>query len=171
MRSRVAAFLLSFAPVILAADAAPLRPPGVVMSGQTAITVPDASAWSAAARQILELEIERSAAIARHDTGWLSNLYAADFSGVTAGGFPVDQAALLKVFTRDNPDSRFLIDELAVREFGDAATVMGRLRTATSSGDVVGESRYLHVYLLRDRHWWIVAAAGSAVLPRTAPPK
>jgi hypothetical protein len=169
MRSTIPALILLIAPFVVAGDAAGARPAGQVTAGQTAITVPDSSAWSPAARRILELEIERSAAIARQDTAWLSGLYASDFSGVTAGGFAVDQAALMRVFSRDNPESRFAIDELVVRDFGTAATVMGRLRTMTSAGNLVGESRYLHVYLLRDQRWWIVAAAGSAVQQAAAP--
>lgn len=142
---------------------------GQVVAGQTTITLPDTAAYSPAARQILALEVERSAAIARHDTGWLAGLYAIDFQGVPAGGQRADQAALLRIFTGDAPDSRFLIDELAVRDFGSAATVMGRLRTTTLTGKAVDESRYLHVYIRRRDHRWIVAAIGSAVPLRTAP--
>ena len=134
-----------------------------VVAGQTTITLPDTSAYSSSARDILALEIKRSEAIARHDTAWLATLYAPDFEGVPANGRRVDQQALLRVFTRDAPDSRFLIDELAVRDFGKAATVMGRLRTSNPSGQIVAESRYLHVYIRRSGHWWIVAAVGSAV--------
>ena len=72
---------------------------------------------------------------------------------------------MLGIFTRDAADSRFAIDELAIREFGDAATVTGRLRTHSATGNLIGESRYLHVYVRRGNQWWIVAAAGSVVPP------
>ena len=137
--------------------------PGQVVAGQTTITLPDTNGLSAIARQILAIEVERSAAIARHDTAWLSRVYAADFRGVPANGQLVDRATLLNVFTRDNPNSRFLIDELVIRDFGAAASVMGRLRTTTLAGEVIAESRYLHLYISRDSHWWIVNAVGSAV--------
>jgi len=148
---------------------APGSSPEQVVSGQTTITLPDTGKYSPTERRILDLEVERSAAIARHDTAWLSNLYAPDFRGVPANGQLVDRETLLGVFGRDNPNSRFLIDELVVRDFGTAATVMGRLRTTTLSGEVVAESRYLHAYVSREGHWWIVAAAGSAVAK--APPR
>lgn len=139
-----------------------------VVAGQTTITLPDTSNYSLAARHLLALEISRSAAIARHDTTWLSNVYAPDFRGVPANGSLVDRATLLAVFTRDNPNSRFLIDELVIRDFGTAASVMGRLRTTTLAGEVVAESRYVHLYISRDQHWWIVNAVGSPV--QKAPP-
>jgi hypothetical protein len=135
---------------------------GEVMAGQTTITLPDTSAYSPAARHILALEVKRSAAIAAHDTAWLATVYAPDFRGVAAGGRRVDRPTLFQVFSRDAPDLRFTVDELEVRDFGTSAAVMGRLRTLRG-GRLVGESRYLHSYIRRGSHWWIVAAAGSAV--------
>lgn len=135
-----------------------------VVAGQTAITLPDTQAYSPEARAIVRLEVERSAAIARHDTTWLATVYAPDFRGVVANGRRVDRSALFRVFSFDNPGARFTIDELEVRDFGAAATVTGRLRTLGPGGEVAGESRYLHVYVRRDGQWWMVAAEGTAVL-------
>lgn len=112
-----------------------------VIAGQTRITLPDTTTYSTSARHIVALEVKRSESIARHDTAWLATLYAPDFIGVPATGRRVDQQALLRIFTADAPDSHFLIDEVSVRDFGDAATVMGRLRTANPSGQIVAESR------------------------------
>ena len=147
----------------LAAAALPARAHAQVVEGQTTITLPDTSAYSRTARRILALERDRSAAIARHDTAWLANLYAPDFRGVVANGRRVDRDALFAVFMLDNPQARFTIDELEVREFGGTVLVTGRLRTLGPGGEVAGESRYLHVYLRRELHWWIVAAEGTAV--------
>ena len=139
------------------------RAQGDVVAGQTVITLPDTQAYTRTARRILALERERSAAIARHDTAWLATLYAPDFRGVVANGRRVGRADLFRVFSFDNPEARFTIDELEVRDFGAAATVTGRLRTLGPGGAVAGESRYLHVYIRRDLRWWIVAAEGTAV--------
>jgi hypothetical protein len=136
--------------------------PGAVVAGQTAITLPDTTNYPAQAREILALEVKRSAAIAAHDTAWLATLYAADFRGVLAGGRLVDRPALFRVFNFDAPELRFTIDELVVRDFGSSAIAMGRLRTLRG-GEVVGASRYLHSYVRRGAQWWIVAAAGSLV--------
>lgn len=141
---------------------------GTMVAGQTTITLPDSARLSRPARRILDLEILRSAAIARHDTTWLARLYAPDFEGVAAGGRRVDRATLFRVFSGGDPESRFQIDELKVREFGASATVMGRLRGLSLAGDVIWESRYLHAYVKRGPDWWIVAAAGSAVPPAAA---
>jgi len=141
----------------------PVRVEAQVVAGQTTITLPDTSGYSRTERRILGLERDRSAAIARRDTAWLDNLYAPDFRGVVANGRRVDRDALFALFSQDNPGARFTIDELEVRELGGAALVTGRLRTLGPGGEVVAESRYLHVYVRRDLRWWIVAAEGTAV--------
>ena len=137
-----------------------------VTEGQTRITLPDTSGYSKVQREILAIERHRSAAIAAHDLTWLATAYAPDFRGITAGGMRVDRETLFKVFARDNPDSRFLIDELEIRQLEGVVTVTGRLRTTTTAGEIVGESRYLHVYIRRNGRWAIVNAAGSAVVQR-----
>jgi len=152
--------LLAAAAAVVLASA---RADAQVVAGQTTITLPDTSAYSRTARRILALEVDRSAAIARHDTAWLANVYAPDFRGVAANGRRVDREALFAVFSQDDPGARFAIDELEVRDLGPAILVTGRLRTLGDGGAVAAESRYLHVYLRREARWWIVAAEGTSV--------
>jgi hypothetical protein len=153
--------------IFLAANLAAQSPSGKseVVEGQTTISLPDSLRMNSAEREILRLERKRSAAIASHDTVWLMTVYAQDFRGVTANGARVDRSALFRVFARDNPDSRFLIDELEVQWLSPTtALVRGRLTTLTTAGQVLGSSRYLHVYLKRGERWEIVAAQGTVVV-------
>lgn len=166
MSLRVAFVIAAFNLAFMVRAQAQTMNAGQVVAGQTTITLPDTAAYSPTTRKILALEVKRSAAIASHDTAWLATLYAPDFQGVPAGGRRVDRAALFRVFSADAPELRFAIDELEVRDFGSTATVMGRLVTTTRDGQRLGVSRYLHVYVQRDNHWWIVAAVGSAVANR-----
>ena len=117
----------------------------------------------------MALERERSAAIARTDTTWLAQLYSPDFEAVVGSGRRISRADLFRIFGRDDPASRFTIDELAVRGYRGAATVTGRLRFLTTEGTVAAETRYLHVYIERDGHWWIVRAQAT-VVPAAAKP-
>ena len=146
----------------------PARGPEQVSEGRTLLTLPDTTGYSAAERAILGLERARSAAIARHDTTWLARLYADDFRGVLGNGVRIVRSDLFRIFGRDDPVSRFLIDELSVRVYGDAGTVTGRLRTTVATGEVTAESRYLHVYALREGRWQIVAAQATPLHQATA---
>ena len=61
----------------------------------------------------------------------------------------------------------FTIDELSAGPLDPGhttATLRGRLRTFRD-GKQVGDSRYLHVYVLREGRWQIVAAQGTLVRP------
>ena len=133
---------------------------------QTTFTLPDTTPMGATEREILRQEQARSAAIARHDTAWLRRIYADEFRGVTAGGLTVDREALLGVFTRDDPTTVFTIDEIALRFLGtshDAALYTARLTTKRRTGEIVAQSRFIHVYVWRDGRWQILAAQGSLV--------
>jgi hypothetical protein len=145
------------------ADQPAPHPTGQVTEGRTLIALPDTAGYSPEERAILTLERGRSAAIARGDTTWLANLYAPDFRGVAGNGHRIERADLFRIFGRDDPVSRFLIDELSIRSYGTAATVAGRLRTRAATGEVTAESRYLHVYVTREGRWLLVAAQATVV--------
>src|SRR5262245_14798426 len=145
------------------ADQPAPHPTSQVTEGRTLITLPDTTAYSPDERAILTLERGRSAAIARGDTVWLADLYASDFRGVAGNGHRIERADLFRIFGRDDPVSRFLIDELSIRSYGSAATVAGRLRTLAATGEVTAESRYLHVYAAREGRWRLVAAQATVV--------
>ena len=149
------------------ADQPAPHPASQVTEGRTLITLPDTTSYSPEERAILTLERGRSAAIARSDTVWLANLYASDFRGVAGNGSPIVRADLFRIFGRDDPVSRFLIDELAIHSYGAVATVTGRLRTRAATGEVTAESRYLHVYVTREGRWQLVAAQAT-VVPKPA---
>jgi ketosteroid isomerase-like protein len=148
--------LLTLAPWVLPA----------IARAQTTFTTPDTTEYSRNARRLLGQERERSAAIARRDTAWLANLYAADFRGTLADGRQVDRDGLFAIFMQIAPGARFTVDEMEVRELGSTAVVTGRLRTLGPGGEVVADSRFLHVYSRRELRYWIVNAAAS---PVTAP--
>lgn len=149
------------------ADQPAPHPASQVTEGRTLITLPDTTSYSPDERAILALERGRSAAIARGDTVWLANLYASDFRGVAGNGSRIVRADLFRIFGRDDPVSRFLIDELAIHSYGAVATVTGRLRTRAATGEVTAESRYLHVYVTREGRWQLVAAQAT-VVPKPA---
>ena len=63
------------------------------------------------ADDFVALEKHRSAAIAAHDMAWLDALYADDFAGITSTAYQVDKQTLMTVFTRDDPNTVFVLDE------------------------------------------------------------
>jgi hypothetical protein len=165
--TRLSSRLILIALVLMALSSVTRAVGAQVMAGKTAYTLPDTLPLDRIGRDLLRLERARSTAIAAHDTATLVRMYATDFRGVTAIGTFVDRAALLGVFTLDDPASTFAIDELFAGPLDaghTTAILRGRLRTFRD-GKQVGDSRYLHVYVLRDGRWQIVAAQGTLVRP------
>lgn len=111
---------------------------------------------------LLDVESRRRAAIAAKDFETLKTIYADDFKAVFGNGAMINRAALFDVFAHDDGSLTFSTDELEVRQFGDAATVIGRL-TGRRGSDVVTQQRFTHVYASRNGHWIIVAAEGTPV--------
>lgn len=134
-----------------------------VIEGVTSIQLPDTSAYSATQRQVLRLERRRSAAIAAHDTAWLATLYARGFSAIAGNGRRIDRQQLFTVFAGDTGSTRFRIDELEVAQLAtEVARVTGRLTTLGIDGTPVAASRYTHLYVRKEDHWWLMSAQATA---------
>jgi hypothetical protein len=137
----------------------------VAAQAQTEFVDPDTSSWTDTERALLQFEKARSAAIARRDIALLRGMYADEFRGLTAIGYPVDRERLLEVFKRDDPSTAFTIDEIAVRVLGqarDTAVWTARLTTRKrTGGEVLGQSRFMHVYVWRDGRWQILYGQGT----------
>lgn len=114
---------------------------------------------------LIALERQRSAAIAAHDMAFLDKLYSDDFRGVTATGFQVDKATLMKVFGRDDPNTKFTLDQLETRIVGDTALLWGRLTGRNAQGEILSQSRYIHVYVRRGGNWLLIAGQGTLIPP------
>jgi ketosteroid isomerase-like protein len=121
--------------------------------------------------ELIAIEKKRSEAIATNDLVYLKKLYADDFRGVTAIGYEVDKKTLMIVFGRDNPQTKFAIDQLKARVFGDSAIVTGRLTgTDSATGKTVHESLYMHIFQKRNDTWQIIAGQGTMIRRDLFPP-
>ena len=111
------------------------------------------------------MELNRSKAIAAHDTILLDKMYSDDFKGVTAIGFPVTKSILMEVFKRDNPDVIFTNSDHQVRILDKkTALLTGKLVGKTKDNKVVHESLYIHVLTKRNGRWQIVAGQGTSIV-------
>lgn len=111
------------------------------------------------------LEAQRNAAIRADDVPALKRIYAADFEGVTSGGFLVGRDDLLGVFARNasNPaasSTRVESNVRTARREGDVVVVRGRIRISTT-GKVVDDSIYMHVFRRAGDHWEMFAGLST----------
>jgi len=116
-------------------------------------------------KQLIDMELNRSKAIAAHDTILLDKIYSEDFKGVTAIGFPVTKSILMEVFKRDNPEVIFTNTDHQVRILDKkTALLTGKLVGKTKDNKVVHESLYIHVLTKRNGTWQIVAGQGTSIV-------
>jgi ketosteroid isomerase-like protein len=116
-------------------------------------------------RDLIDMELQRSKAIAAHDTSRLVKMYTDDFRGVTAIGYPVTKEILMEVFKRDNPDVVFTNTDHWVSVLNRKTAILtGKLTGKTKDGKVVHESLYIHVLVKEEGRWQIRAGQGTSVL-------
>ncbi len=119
-------------------------------------------AQAAPADDLIAVEQARSRAIAAHDSAFLTNLYADDFSGVTSAGIEVDKATLMSVFARTGGALTFSLEGLKSRPLdADTTLISGVLVAKDAAGALVGRQRYLHVYEKRDGRWKLVGGQST----------
>jgi hypothetical protein len=123
------------------------------------------AAEPATPEDFVAMESRRSAAIVAHDMAFLDSIYAGDFKGVTATGYQVDKPTLMQVFRRDDPDTRFTLDQVEARVMPGAAMTTGRVTGRTAAGEVLSQFRFLHVWEKRGGHWVLVAGSGTDIPP------
>jgi hypothetical protein len=115
------------------------------------------------AEELLNIERKLSEAIAKHNTKFLDQLYAEDFRGLTSYGYETNKAKLMEVFKLDDSKIKYTIDDLLPRVFKDTAIVTGRHTGKTAEGEIVSQSRFIHVYIKRDGRWQMVAGQGTFI--------
>jgi hypothetical protein len=114
-------------------------------------------------QMLLDLEKQRSAAIASHNEIFLEELYDDEFRGVAATGAVVNKQQLLEVFKLNNPEVVFSTDEMKATVYDGTAVVTGKLISKNQEGRTLGQSRFIHIYVLRDQQWKLIAGQATQV--------
>lgn len=113
---------------------------------------------------ILELEKDRQYAISLHDEIKLKDLLDDSYYGVTATGKVVNKSEQLEIYKSTNPYVTFTSEGVSVTSVEASAIVTGTLVGKTKSGSVVGETRYLIIYLKSANQWKIKMAQETVVM-------
>jgi hypothetical protein len=112
---------------------------------------------------LLDIEKQRSAAIASHNENYLDELYDNQFRGVAATGAVVTKQQLLEVFKLNNPEVVFSTDEMKAAVYGETGIVTGKLISKSKEGTVLGQSRFIHIYVRKEGNWKLIAGQATQV--------
>ena len=114
-------------------------------------------------KELLELEKKRSEAILQHDESFLDELYDDKFQGVTTAGLIVNKRKLLEVLNLSNPEVVFSTEEVRAVVYESSAVVSGKLISKSKEGALLGQSRFMHIYIKDRNHWKIVAGQATII--------
>jgi ketosteroid isomerase-like protein len=124
-----------------------------------------------ASTEILDLVRRWAAAEQRNDPGLLDEVLADDFNGVGPVGFVLNREQWLARFGNGLENRAFAVEDARVRDFGQAAVVIGVLAQETSfqGGDNSGRFR-LTLVAVRPEDRWLVANVHIGLLQAAGPP-
>lgn len=125
-----------------------------------------------AATDVLDLVRRWAAAEERGDSDGLDAVLADDFAGVGPLGFVLDRDQWLVRFENGLHNDAFAVEEPNVREFGDAAVVVGVLAQQTSYHGQDNSGRFrLTLVLVQGAGGWALAHVhiGALQTPPGAP--
>ena len=115
-------------------------------------------------RVLLGLETQLTEAIASHKDVFLNNIFDEVYHGVTPSGAVVDKAKWLELLKTNNPYVIFNTEDVKATIYGTTAVVTGRLVGKSKAGSVIGQSRFLHVFVKRSDQWKIVEEQSTLVI-------
>ena len=115
-------------------------------------------------RTLLGLETQLTEAIAHHNNVFLNNVFDDRYHGVTPAGVEVDKVKWLELLKTNNPFVVFSINEVKVTIFGSTAVVTGKLVGKSKAGSIIGQSRYLHVFIKHGDHWKIIEEQSTLIV-------
>ena len=115
-------------------------------------------------RTLLGLETQLTEAIAQHNNVFLNNLFDDRYHGVTPAGVEVDKTKWLDLLKTNNPYVIFNIEEVKASIFGHTAVVTGKLVGKSKAGSIIGQSRFLHVFIKHGDHWKIIEEQGTLIV-------
>jgi ketosteroid isomerase-like protein len=120
---------------------------------------------------VLDLVRQWAAAEQDNDAGALEGLLAGDFVGVGPLGFVLDRDQWLARFGNGLENRAFAVEDAQVRDYGDAAVVVGVLAQETSfQGDDNSGRFRLTLVAVRPTDRWLLAGAHIGMLRQPSGP-
>ena len=113
---------------------------------------------------ILTLEGQHVEAIGARNHDVLVSLYDDQYHGILASGQTVDKTKMVEFLETSSPHILVGVEGLKVVVYGAVAVVTGKTVNRSKSGTVIGQSRFIRVYLKKGDQWKIVESQGTVII-------
>jgi hypothetical protein len=119
---------------------------------------------TASEQALTNLENKRLEAVASRNHEFLDNLYDETFHGIIASGHEVNKVKMLEFLESYNPYVIQSIEQVKARVDGTIAVTTGKLVNKSKSGSIIGQTRFMHVYLKKGDQWKMIESQGTLVI-------
>lgn len=119
---------------------------------------------TASEQALMNLENKRLEAVASRNHEFLDNLYDETFHGIIASGHEVNKVKMLEFLESYNPYVIQSIEQVKARVDGTIAVTTGKLVNKSKSGSIIGQTRFMHVYLKKGDQWKMIESQGTLVI-------
>ncbi len=118
----------------------------------------------AAQQALLTIENKRLEAVVTRNHDFLTNLYDDGFHGIIASGHSVDKVKMIEFLESYNPYVIQSIDDVRVTVYGTVAVSTGKLINKSKAGSIIGQTRFIHIYVKKNDQWKMIESQGTLVI-------
>jgi ketosteroid isomerase-like protein len=115
-------------------------------------------------KALIDLEALLTQAIADHNKDFLTNTFDDKYHGVTPNGTVVDKTRWLEMLDTNNPYVIFTTEDLKATVYSSTGLVTGKLVGKSKTGDIIGQSRFIHVFIKHNHQWKIIEEQGTLII-------
>jgi hypothetical protein len=119
---------------------------------------------SEAEQALINVEHKRLEAVSARNHEFLNNLYDETFHGIIASGHELNKVKMLEFLESYNPYVIQSIELVRARVDGTIAVTTGKLVNKSKSGSIIGQTRFMHVYLKKGDAWKMIESQGTLVI-------
>ena len=110
-----------------------------------------------------KLEDQRLKAIISRDSLTLFSLYDVTYRGILTNGREVNKAGVIEFQLASNPYIKISIENVKPSVQGNVGIVTGKQVNRSKAGTILGQSKYVRVYLKKDNAWKIIFSQGTLI--------
>ncbi len=110
---------------------------------------------------LVRLEDQRLKAIIDRDSVTLSSLYDDHYRGVLTTGKQVNKIGVMEFQLSNNPYVKISIENVEAVIYGNVGITTGKQVNRSKSGTILGQSKFIRVYLRNGNGWKIIQSQGT----------
>jgi len=115
-------------------------------------------------QQLIKLEDQRLKAVVNKDSAFLYSLYDDKYEGVLTTGRPVNKTEVVRFQLSNNKLINIKIEDVKASIYGNVGITTGKQVNQTKSGNVLGQSKFVRIYVKTGNSWKIVHSQGTLII-------